>query len=90
VGIVSITPIVNSLYNFQPPLSQRILVSDVDAGTFLKSDLEWTIAGLRGQRIAFRIAVQPLPGTTDVQIRLQKFIVGMMKDPVAQFRQSGI
>jgi hypothetical protein len=90
VGLVTITPIVNSLYNFQPNLSQRILVGDTDPSNFLKSDLEWTTVGLRGNRIAFRIAVQPLPGSTDVQIRLQKFIVAMMKDPIAQFRQSGV
>lgn len=90
VGQVTITPLVNSLYNFMPGLSPRILVKDTDQSNFLKSDLEWTIAGLRGQRVAFRISVQPLPGATDVQLRVQKLIVGMMKDPVAQFRQSGV
>lgn len=90
VGLVTITPIVNSLYNFFPNLSQRQLVRDVDAGTFLRSDLEWTSVGLRGQRVFFRIAVQPLPGATDVQIRLQKFVVGMMKDPIATTRQSAV
>lgn len=90
VGLVTITPIVNSLYNFFPPLSQRQLVRDTDAGTFLRSDLEWTSVGLRGQRVFFRIAVQPLPGATDVQIRLQKFVVGMMKDPIATTRQSAV
>ena len=45
---------------------------------------------VRGNRVFFRISVEPLPGATDVQIRLQKVIVGMMKDPVAQFRQSGV
>ena len=39
----------------------------------------------------FRISVQPLfPSTTDVQIRLQKFVVGMMKHPVAMTRQSSV
>jgi hypothetical protein len=90
VGQVMITPLVNSLYNFQPSLSPRLLVADTDASNFLKSDLEWTNVGLRGQRIAFRVWAQPLPGSTDVQIRLQKFIVGMMRDPVAPFRQSGV
>lgn len=89
VGLVYITPIVDSLYNFQPALSPRVLSKDIDQATFLKSDLEWT-THIRGQRIAFRISVQPLPGATDVQLRLQKFVAGMMKDPVAQFRQSGI
>lgn len=88
LGLVMIVPIVNSLYNFQPALSPRMLVADTNQSNFLKSDLEWSIAGLRGQRIAFRIFPQPLPGSTDVQIRLQKFIVGMMKDPIAQVRQS--
>lgn len=90
VGLVTITPIVNSLYNFQPALSQRSLVKDTDQSNYLRSDLEWTGVGIRGQRIAFRISVQPQPGTTDVQLRLQKLIVGMMKDPVAPFRQSGV
>jgi hypothetical protein len=90
VGLVYITPIVNSQFNFFPNLSPRQLVADTTAATFLASDLEWTTVGLRGSRIAFRVAVQPLPGTTDVKLRLQKFIVGMMRDPVAQFRQSGV
>lgn len=90
VGLVTITPIVNSLYNFQPGLRPRVLAPDLNAGTFLASDLEWTTVGLRGQRVFFRISVQPLPGATDVQIRLQKFVVGMMKDPIAMTRQSAI
>lgn len=90
LGLVTITPIVNSLYNFQPTLQPRILVADINSGTFLASDLEWTTVSLRGQRVFFRISVQPLPGAIDVQIRLQKFVVGMMKEPVAQYRQSGI
>lgn len=90
VGLVTITPIVNSLYNFLPGLTQRLLVKDTDQSNFLKSDLEWTTVGVRGQRIAFRISVQPLPGSTDVQLRLQKFIAGMMRDPVSPFRQSGV
>jgi hypothetical protein len=90
VGQVTITPIVDSLYNFQPPLSPRLLTSDLNQGTFLKSDLEWSGMMTRGHRVFFRIAVQPLPGATDVQIRVQKFIVGMMKDALMQFRQSGV
>ena len=89
VGQVIITPIVNSLYNFLPSLSPRILVSDTDASNFLADDLEWTTQ-IRGDRIAFRISVIPLPGSTDVQVRLQKFIAHMMKDPIAVTRQSGI
>jgi hypothetical protein len=90
VGLVTITPIVNSLYNFQPGLRPQILVLDTDPGTFLASDLEWTTVGLRGQRVFFRISVEPLPGATDVQIRLQKFVVGVMKDPIAMTRQSAV
>lgn len=90
VGMVYITPIVDSLYNFLPSLSPRVLTKDTDGSNFLKSDLEWTTVGVRGQRVAFRIFVQPLPGTTDVQLRLQKFVAGMMKDPVVQVRQSAI
>jgi hypothetical protein len=90
VGLVYITPIVDSLYNFQPPLSPRVLTKDTDGSNFLKSDLEWTMVGIRGQRIAFRISVAPLPGSTDVQLRLQKFVVGIMKDPVVAVRQSAV
>lgn len=87
VGLVIVTPIVNSLYNFQPPLASRLLTKDTDQSNFLASDLEWTTA-IHGQRIFFRVSVQPLPGATDVQYRLQKFIAYMMKDPVAVSRQS--
>ena len=90
VGQVVITPIVNSLYNFKPGLSPRILVGDTDPSNFLGDDLEWDIAGLRGDRIFFRVAVFPLPGSINVQVRLQKFIVHMMKDPIAPMRQSAV
>lgn len=90
MGMVTITPIRNSLYNFQPALSPRLLTQDINAGNFQGNDLEWSGMTIRGQRVFFRISVQPLPGATDVQIRLQKFVVGMMKDPVLQFRQSGV
>ena len=90
VGTILITPIANSLYNFKPSLSPRILVSDTNVANFLNDDLEWTIAGLRAARMFFRISVQPLPGATDVQYRVQKFITHMMKDPIAPFRQSGV
>jgi len=90
IGQVMITPIRNSLYNFQPTLSPRALTPDTNAGNYQANDLEWSGLMVRGQRVFFRVWVQPFPGTTDVQIRLQKFIAGMMKDPVAQFRQSGV
>jgi len=89
VGIVTITPFVNSLVNPLPPTSPRQLISDADSGTALASDLEW-VTGVRGQRVFFKIAVQPLPGTTDVQMKIQKLIVRMMRDPVAMFRGSGV
>jgi hypothetical protein len=81
---------VNSLYNFKPSLSPRILVADTDSSNFLAADLEWGITGLRGDRVFFRISVIPLPGSINVQARLQKFIVHMMKDPVATTRQSSV
>jgi hypothetical protein len=90
VGQVMITPIRNSLYNFQPSLSPRALTPDTDSSNYQANDLEWSGLTLRGQRVFFRVWVQPFPGATDVQIRLQKFIAGMMKDPVVQFRQSGV
>jgi hypothetical protein len=89
VGLVTITPYVNSLLNPLPSLSLRQLSSDINIGTAQPSDLEW-VTGIRGQRVAFQISVQPLPGQTDVQMKLQKLIVRMQKDPVALFRGSGV
>ena len=87
VGLISIVPIVNSLYNFLPATSPRILSPDGNAANALNSDLEWTV-NIRGQRVFFRIQVQPLPGTTDVQLRLEKLVAWMMSDPVATLRSS--
>lgn len=89
VGLVTITPYVNSLSNPLPPTPARQLTADSDAGNALATDLEW-VTGVRGQRVFFKIAVQPLPGTTDVQMKIQKMIVQMMKDPVSVFRGSGV
>ncbi len=89
VGLVTITPYVNSLLNPLPSLSLRQLSSDINTGTAQPNDLEW-VTGIRGQRVAFQISVQPLPGQTDVQMKLQKLIVRMQKDPVALFRGSGV
>lgn len=85
VGFLTITPIISSLYNFQPALSPRLLTLDTNISNFLDSDLEWTTQ-IHGERVFFRISVQPLPGTTDVQMRIQKMIVSMMTDPIAVAR----
>lgn len=89
VGLVRITPLVNSLVNPLPSLSPRLLTTDTDLGTALPTDLEW-ITGVRGQRVFWKISIDPLPGTTDVQMKLQNLVVQMLKDPVAAFRSSEI
>jgi hypothetical protein len=89
VGLVTITPYVNSLNNPLAPTSPRQLSKDADGGTALAFDLEWTVC-VHAQRCFFLIQVEPLPGTTDVQMQIQKLIVRMSKDPVALFRGSGI
>lgn len=89
VGYVSIIPFVNSLQNPLPQTSPRLLMADSDPSNLANQDLEWT-TGIRGQRIAFRIQVEPEPGATDVQMRIQKLIVHMMKDPVIIHRSSAI
>lgn len=89
VGIVTITPIVNTLTNVMPALTPRILVQDADQGTTLAADLQWN-STVRGERVFFRFDVEPLPGTTDVQMHLQKFIAYMQRDGIAPFRQGSL
>lgn len=89
VGLVSIIPLVNSLQNPLAATTRRVLRADSDPSNLQNQDLEWTL-GVRGERIFFRIQVDPLPGATDVQLKVQKFIVGMMRDPVAIHRSSAI
>jgi hypothetical protein len=88
-GYIAITPLVDSLNNPLPATAPRVLNADANISNLQSADLEWTV-GVRGQRIFLRIAVYPLPGTTDVQMRLQKLIVSMMKDPVIYHRASAI
>ena len=82
VGLVSFVPLVDSINNALPQSSTRQLVADTSAPTALAEDLEWT-TGIRGQRIAFKVSVAPLPGMTDVKMSLQKLVVSMMRDPMA-------
>lgn len=89
VGYVSIVPLVNSLWNPLPATTVRLLKADTDRSNSMNDDLEWT-TGIRGDRIAFRIQVQPTPGTTDVQLKIQKLIVGMCADPLAKRRSSDL
>lgn len=89
VGLVTITPLVNSLTNALPPTTPRQLSQDASITNTVGTDLEWSTT-IRGQRVFFLIDVSPLPGTTDVQMKLQKLIVLMSKDPVALVRGSRI
>ncbi len=89
IGFVTITPLVDSLHNPLPATTPRILSFDSNPANLVNTDLEWT-TGARGQRIFFRIQVEPLPGETDVQMRLQKLIVSMTKDPVIYHRASAV
>ena len=89
VGYVSIIPLVNSLQNPLPATTKRLLSTDTNPATLQNQDLEWTL-GVRGERIFFRIQVEPFPGQTDVQIKVQKFIPGMMRDPVIIHRSSAV
>lgn len=89
VGYVQITPFINSLLNPQPPISPRLLSQDTTVLNSSGNDLEWTTS-TRGQRVAFKIEVLPAPGSTNVQMKLQKLIVWLMKDPVSLFRSSGV
>ena len=89
VGYVSIIPFVNSLQNPLPATSVRALAADSDPSNLANQDLEWTTA-IRGNRICLRIQVEPLPGATDVQLKIQKIIAYMMKDPVIYHRSSAV
>jgi hypothetical protein len=89
IGYITITPLVDSLNNPLPATSPRVLNADSNISNLQNTDLEWTV-GVRGERIFHRISVFPLPGTTDVQMRLQKLIVHMMKDPVIYHRSSAL
>jgi hypothetical protein len=88
-GYVTITPFVNSLNNPLPETTPRVLDLDSDISNAENQDLEWTV-GVRGQRFFQRVSVFPLPGETDVQVRLQKLIVSMTKDPVIYHRASAV
>jgi hypothetical protein len=89
VGLFYFTPYVDSLNNPLPPSSFRQLAADEDTGTAQPYDLMWTTA-VRGERIFYKVQVAPLPGTTDVQFRLQKLIPGLMVDPIAPRRQMAL
>ncbi|HEY2496565.1 MAG TPA: hypothetical protein VGK24_05810 [Candidatus Angelobacter sp.] len=75
VGLLTITPLLNTLTNAQPAITP-------DAGLPLSQaptgDTELQ-ADVTGERVAFKISVAPLPGTTDVQFNLQKMVVPIMR-----------
>ena len=89
VGYAYLTPLVDSRYNLWPSTSMRQLSADSGPASAQTYDQEWSI-WVRGERVAFRVSVAPLPGTTDVQFNLQKLIVTIGKDPVAVFRGGSI
>lgn len=89
VGLAYFTPYVDSLNNPLPQSSFRELTTDEDTGTAQPYDLMWT-TGIHGERIFYKVQVAPLPGTTDVQFRLQKLIPGLMVDPIAPRRQMAL
>lgn len=89
VGYVAIIPFVNSMANPMPSTSFRILNADSDGSNLQNEDLEWT-TGVRGDRIFLQVYVVPVPGSIDVQLKLQKLIPHMMKDPVAAHRSSAV
>lgn len=89
VGYVSLTPFVDSLNNPLPATTFRFLQQDSDPSNLQNNDLEWTV-GVRGERIFWRVQVQPFPGSTDVQLKIVKLIPHMMKDPVATHRASAV
>lgn len=87
VGLTTFVPLVNSMNNSYPALSLRQLSQDTNSANLTGQDLEWT-TGVRGERIALQLRVQPLPGSTDVQFRLQHMAFWMMQDPVAKLRSA--
>lgn len=89
VGLLYFTPFVDSLNNPLPASSFRQLAADADIGTAQPYDLMWTTA-IRGERIFYKVQIAPLPGTTDVQFRLQKLVPGLMADPIAARRQMAL
>jgi hypothetical protein len=89
VGMVQIVSFVNSIHNPLPPTSPRILLQDTDGSNLENQDLEWTV-NIRGQRVFHQVFVTPLPGSLDVQMKLQKLVACMLKDPVIAHRSSAI
>ena len=89
IGYVLIIPFVDSLHNPLPATSPRLLLADTDPSNLQAEDLEWTTM-VRGERISLQVSVEPFPGSMDVQLRCQKLVVGMMKDPVVAHRSSDL
>jgi hypothetical protein len=69
IGNVFFTPLVNTLENVLPNSSTRQLSANTSSATAQTQDLEWTI-GVRGQRVAYKIQVSPLSGTTGARRQL--------------------
>lgn len=79
VGLMTITPLLDNLNNPWLP-SPAIQLSQQ-----LNGDIEIPF-NVTGERCAFKIAIAPLPGQTDVQFNLQKMVVSIRPDPVAPVR----
>ena len=88
-GLFSHTAYIDSLQNPMPQSSFRQLNQDMDEGTAQPYDVMWT-TGYHGERIFYQVQAEPLPGTTDLQFRLQKLIPGLMQDPIAPRRQMAL
>ncbi len=79
IGNVTVTPLVDSLVNARPSRPVQAL------STSPTRDLAWGL-NVAGERCFFKIAVTPLPNTTDADFNLQKLIVKMKKHPVSPSR----
>jgi len=98
IGNLSITPLVDSLNNpWQPKTSVFNPVSGLwqsgpvaasrteQLSSQLDHDLDWRLNVL-GDRVAFKIAVTPLPGTADAYMNLQHLVVSGRMDRVMPVR----
>lgn len=89
VGQVAVISFVDSMHNPLPSSSFRILNQDSDGSNLQNQDLEWNV-GIRGERIFHQVYVLPLPGSLDVQMKLQKFVAYMLKDSVILHRSMAV
>lgn len=79
VGNVQITPLVDRLNNPWNPTQQYQLSQNQN------HDLEWRLNVL-GDRVFFKVAVTPFPGTTDAAFNLQHMVVAGRMDKIFPVR----